>query len=48
MRQAMADPSNREPDWVAKRRPGNRIIALVLVGLVLLYIVLFVARYVIR
>ena len=36
------------PEWVAKRARGNRIIALVLLGLVILYVGLFVARYVIR
>jgi hypothetical protein len=47
MREAMPD-RKQVPDWVAKRARGNRIIGLVLLGLVVLYIVLFVARYVIR
>jgi hypothetical protein len=38
----------RQPDWVAKRAKGNRIIGLILLGLVLVYVGLFVARYVIR
>jgi hypothetical protein len=42
----MAD--RRDPDWVARRRKGNRIIGLVLLALVVVYIGLFVARYVIR
>ena len=36
------------PEWAAKRAKGNRIIGLILLGLVILYVVLFVARYVIR
>jgi hypothetical protein len=36
------------PEWVAKRAKGNRIIGLVLFGLVVVYVVLFVVRYVIR
>ena len=36
------------PEWVAKRARGNRIIALVLFGLVALYVVLFVVRFVAR
>ena len=36
------------PEWVAKRAKGNRIIGLILLGLVILYVVLFVARYVMR
>ena len=36
------------PDWAAKRAKGNRIIGLILFGLVLLYAGLFVAKYVIR
>ena len=36
------------PEWAAKRAKGNRIIALVLFGLVALYVVLFVVRYVAR
>ncbi|MEO8133557.1 MAG: hypothetical protein ABI831_06255 [Betaproteobacteria bacterium] len=36
------------PEWAAKRARGNRIIGLVLLGLVLLYVVLFVVRYVVR
>ena len=36
------------PEWAAKRAKGNRIIALVLVGLVVFYVVLFVVRYVLR
>ena len=38
----------RYPEWAAKRARGNRIIALVLFGLVALYVVLFVVRYVAR
>ncbi len=38
----------RYPEWAAKRARGNRIIALVLFGLVVLYVVLFVVRYVVR
>jgi hypothetical protein len=37
-----------EPDWVARRRKGNRIIGLVLFALVIVYVGLFVARYVIK
>ena len=37
-----------QPEWVAKRARTNRIIGLVLFGLVLLYLVLFVVRYVMR
>jgi len=45
----MSDMTKRElPEWAAKRARGNRIIGLVLVGLVVLYVVLFVARYVVR
>jgi hypothetical protein len=40
--------ADKDPDWVAQRRKGNRIIALILFGLVLVYVLLFVARYVIR
>ena len=47
MRVEMAD-RKEVPDWVAKRARGNRIIALVLLGLVVLYVALFVARYVVR
>ena len=36
------------PEWAAKRAKGNRIIALVLVALVVLYVALFVVRYVLR
>ena len=36
------------PEWAAKRARGNRIIGLVLLALVVLYVVLFVARYVMR
>ena len=36
------------PEWAEKRRKGNRIIAIALVGLVALYVVLFVVRYVAR
>ena len=43
----MAD-RKQVPDWVAKRARGNRIIGLVLLGLVVLYVALFVARYVVR
>ena len=47
MQREMAD-RKQVPDWVAKRARGNRIIALILFGLVVLYVALFVARYVIR
>lgn len=40
--------ARRYPEWAAKRARGNRIIALVLFGLVALYVVLFVVRYVAR
>jgi hypothetical protein len=36
------------PEWVAKRAKGNRIIGLILLGMVVLYVALFVARYVMR
>ncbi|MEO5765815.1 MAG: hypothetical protein ABIR52_10940 [Casimicrobiaceae bacterium] len=36
------------PEWAAKRAKGNRIIALILFALVLLYVVMFVAKYVVR
>ena len=36
------------PEWAAKRTKGNRIIGLVLFGLVALYVVMFVVRYVAR
>jgi len=36
------------PEWAAKRAKGNRIIGLILFGLVLLYVVMFVAKYVVR
>ena len=36
------------PEWAAKRARGNRIIGLVLAGLVALYVVLFVVRFVAR
>jgi hypothetical protein len=36
------------PEWAAKRTRGNRIIGLVLFGLVLLLIFLFVVRFVVR
>jgi len=40
---------NRQyPEWAAKRARGNRMIALALFGLVALYVVLFVVRYVAR
>ena len=42
----MAD--KHDPDWAAKRARGNRIIGLVLFALVLVYVGLFVARYVLR
>ena len=35
-----------QPEWAAQRARGNRIIALLLFGLVALYVVLFVVRYV--
>lgn len=40
--------ARRYPEWAAKRARGNRIIAMVLFGLVALYVVLFVVRYVVR
>ena len=40
--------SRRYPEWAAKRVRGNRIIALALFGLVALYVVLFVVKYVAR
>jgi hypothetical protein len=41
--------ANREmPEWAAKRHKGNRIIAMVLFGLVALYVVMFVVRFVAR
>ena len=36
------------PEWAAKRAKGNRIIGLILLGLVLVYVGLFVAKYVVR
>jgi hypothetical protein len=36
------------PEWAAKRARGNRIIGLVLFGLVALFVFLFVVRYVMR
>ena len=36
------------PDWAQKRRKGNRIIGIVLVGLVAFYVVMFIVRYVAR
>jgi hypothetical protein len=45
----MSDMAKRElPEWAAKRARGNRIIGLVLLALVVLYVVLFVTRYVVR
>lgn len=45
----MANMAQKEwPEWAAKRVKGNRIIALVLVALVVLYVALFVVRYVVR
>ena len=38
----------RLPEWAAKRARGNRVIGLLLFGLVLLYLLLFVVRYVVR
>jgi hypothetical protein len=38
----------QQPEWVARRAKGNRIIGLILLALVVLYVGLFVARYVIR
>lgn len=40
--------SSRWPEWAKKRKSGNRIIALALFGLVALYVVMFVVRYVAR
>ena len=36
------------PEWAAKRARGNRMIGLALFGLVALFVVLFVVRYVAR
>lgn len=36
----------QDPDFAARRARGNRIIGLVLFGLVALYFLLFVVRYV--
>jgi hypothetical protein len=36
------------PDWAAKRARGNRVIGLVLFGLVALFVFLFVVQYVVR
>jgi hypothetical protein len=45
----MAGMSKREwPEWAQRRAKGNRIIGLALLGLVVLYVVLFVTRYVVR
>ena len=43
-----AKGDRHEPEWVARRRKGNRIIGLVLLALVLVYVGLFVARYVLK
>ena len=40
------EESSRWPEWAKRRKSGNRIIALALFGLVALYVVLFVVRYV--
>ena len=45
---AMAMARKHLPEWAAKRARGNRIIGLVLFGLVLLYVLLFVTKYVVR
>jgi hypothetical protein len=42
------EKSSRWPEWAKKRKSGNRMIALALFGLVALYVVMFVARYVTR
>ena len=42
------DEQRQWPEWAERRRKGNRIIAIALVGLVALYVVLFVVRYVAR
>ncbi len=45
----MANMAGKEwPEWAAKRAKGNRLIAFALVALVVLYVALFVARYVMR
>ena len=36
------------PEWAAKRARGNRVIALVLFGLVALYVTLFVVTNVLK
>jgi hypothetical protein len=38
----------QHPEWAAKRVRGNRIIGILLFGLVAFYVVLFVVRYVAR
>lgn len=36
------------PEWAAKRARGNRIIGIVLAGLVAFYVVLFIVKFVTR
>ena len=38
----------RYPEWAAKRVRGNRIIGLLLFGLVALNVALFIVRYIVR
>ena len=40
--------ARHQPEWVAKRARGNRLIALALFAQVALVVVLFVVRYVAR
>ena len=42
------DETARWPEWAKKRKSGNRMIAIALFGLVVLYVVMFVVRYVAR
>ena len=42
------DESSRWPEWAKKRKSGNRMIAMALFGLVALFVVMFVVRYVAR
>ena len=42
------DESSRWPEWAKKRKSGNRMIAIALFGLVVLYVVMFVVRFVAR
>ena len=44
----MAIANKQWPEWARKRVRNNRIIGLALAGLVIFYVVLFVAKYVAR